>query len=116
LAGIDASSYSDAAIPVENTHGPVLLISSVDDDAWPSALFAEMAMRRLRAQGHPFADQHLMYEGSGHLIGTPYGPARPDASLGVETYLASGPTFDGTDRASADSWPRVLQFLAASLK
>jgi dienelactone hydrolase len=116
LAGIDASSYSDAAISVENTHGPVLLISSVDDDAWPSALFAEMAMRRLRAQGHPFADQHLMYEGSGHLIGTPYGPARPDASLGVETYLASGPTFDGTDRASADSWPRVLQFLAASLK
>ncbi len=73
-------------------------------------------MRRLREQGHPYPDQHIMYEGSGHFIGTPYGPARPDGSLGVQTILAYGPSLDGTDRASADSWPRVLRFLAAGLK
>jgi dienelactone hydrolase len=116
LAGIDPDSYSDAVIPVENTRGPILLISSLDDENWPSALLSEISMRRLKSQGHPFADQHLMYEGSGHFIGTPYGPARPDASLGVSTVLANGPTYTGTDRASEQSWPHVLDFLAASLR
>ena len=116
LAGIDLAGLGEAVIPVENTHGPVLLISAVDDDSWPSALFAEIAMRRLRERGHPFPDQHILYVDSGHFIGTPYGPVRPDDSAGVQTVLGYGATRDGTDRASTNSWPRVLQLLAASLK
>ncbi len=38
LAGMDLAGLGDAVIPVEKTQGPVLLISAVDDDSWPSAL------------------------------------------------------------------------------
>jgi hypothetical protein len=112
----DSTAEARAAIPVERIQGPVLLISGKDDQMWPSALMAERVMERLAAHGHPYRDAHLCYEDAGHAIGIPYMPAmpaRPHPVTGL-TY-AMGGTRAGTAFASADSWPRVLAFLAESL-
>jgi dienelactone hydrolase len=103
--------YARGVIPVEQTQGPVLLISAGQDASWASTLLAEISLRRLKEKGHAYADAHLIYEQAGHFIGTPYGPVIPDSSAGVERYLA-GTTWGGvTALAGADAWPKVLQLL-----
>ena len=53
-----------AEIPVERINGPVMLISGTDDQVWPATVLSEFAVRRLRAHSHPFAVEHLVYEGA----------------------------------------------------
>ena len=57
-----------AAIPVEKIGGPVLLVSGEEDQIWPAARLSEMVVGHLRANRHPFAYEHLRYEGAGHMI------------------------------------------------
>jgi dienelactone hydrolase len=99
-------------IPVENIHGPVLLLSGKDDQKWPSSMMAARLMERLRQHGHPYADRHLSYAGAGHWIPDEY---LPTAGSG---HRMIGGTPAGTARAQADSWPKILQFFiqAAQLK
>jgi hypothetical protein len=115
LASIeDAAACEAAAISVERIAGPVLLISGEDDQLWPSSPLADMVMMRLRAHGHPYADVHLRYPGAGHLIGVPGLPT----TINSRPHPILGKVFDygGTPReqayANADSWARVLAFLA----
>jgi dienelactone hydrolase len=115
LFAMRGSGVERATIPVERINGPVLLISGQDDQLWPSAEFSDMVMQRLRANGHSFADQHLTYADTGHLVGTGV-PNLPllDLTTTNPTNLrryAHGGTFEGAAKALEDSWPRVLQFL-----
>ncbi len=64
----DASAVARAAIPVEKIRGPVLLVSGVDDQLWPSAAMGEAIRLRLEAAGHPFEVRHLSYAGAGHAV------------------------------------------------
>lgn len=109
----DEADVARAMIPVEWISGPVLLISGRDDAMWPSTLFGEWVMARLRARRRPYPDRHLCYDGAGHTIGPPYAPTTlahgPRSAEGVS--YAYGGTAAGTARACADSWPRVLRFL-----
>src|SRR5262245_48767564 len=73
----DSVTVSAAEIPVERINGPVLLVSGTDDQVWPSSLLADIAVRRLRDRGHPFAVEHACYEGAGHAIGPSYAYAPP---------------------------------------
>ena len=91
-------------IPVENIHGPVLLLFGKDDRKWPSALMATRLMERLRQHGHPYADRHLSYAGAGHWIPYEY---LPTAGSG---HGMIGGTPEGTARAQADSWPKIIEF------
>lgn len=91
-------------IPVENIHGPVLLLSGKDDHKWPSFMMAARLMERLQKHGHPYADRHLSYAGAGHWIPYEY---LPTAGSG---HRMIGGTAAGTARAQADSWPKILQF------
>jgi dienelactone hydrolase len=91
-------------IPVENIHGPVLLLSGQDDQKWPSSLMAERLMDRLQKHGHLYADRHLSYAGVGHWIPFEY---LPTAGSG---HGMIGGTPQATARAQADSWPQILQF------
>jgi len=56
-----------ASIPVENNHGPVLLISGAKDEMWPSALMSERLMARLSEAKFPFPYEHLALE-TGHAV------------------------------------------------
>ncbi len=70
----DASAVEEAAIPVEHSQAAILLISGQDDQLWPSARMAAMAVERLARHGYPHPVQHLSYPNAGHWIGTPFFP------------------------------------------
>lgn len=55
----------EAAIPVEQIQGPILLISFTRDEVWPSTLMSEQVMQRLRDRGFRFPFEHTAYD-AGH--------------------------------------------------
>jgi dienelactone hydrolase len=116
----DTARVAAAEIPVERINGPVMLVSGTDDSVWPATVLSEFAVRRLRAHGHPFAVEHLVYEGAGHLIG----PPMPDLSISITHAVhpilgidfAFGGTTEKNTGASHDSWSRILSFLDDALR
>jgi len=58
----------EAIIKVEKIKGPVMLISSEDDNLWPSAALCDIAYERLKTTNHPYAFQHLKGKGLQHGI------------------------------------------------
>ena len=110
----DEAAVSEAAIPVERTHGPVLLLSGGDDRMWPSAPLAEIAMERLRKRGFGYPFEHLSYGGAGHLLVTPPNlPATIDRARHPFARLdfAFGGSPAAEAAARADAWPRVIAWL-----
>ncbi|TNV10089.1 hypothetical protein FIC94_20940 [Ochrobactrum teleogrylli] len=105
--------YTEAAIPVENINGPILLISGGDNVMWPSAFFADWVVERLKRAGFAHDVQHLSYENVGHTIGPPHAPATVLESYEKRSplpYLYGGlPEFIA--KARVDVWPQVLRFL-----
>jgi uncharacterized protein len=109
----DEEAVAAASIAVEKIGGPVLLISGTDDQLWPSTRLCEMAIERLKANHFPFRFryEHLRYEGAGHLILVP--GMGPDPSE-IKRFALGGST-QANEAASADSWPKVLNFLREAL-
>jgi dienelactone hydrolase len=68
-----------ATIPVEQSGAAILLLSGTDDDVWPSTLFSELVMARLRR--HPKPVRHLAFEGAGHRFVFPTLPGTVTTSL-----------------------------------
>ncbi len=105
--------FTEAAIPVEDINGPILLISGRDDVMWPSAFFADWVVERLKRAGFAHDVQHLSYENVGHTIGPPHAPATVLESYEKRSslpYLYGGvPEFIA--KARVDVWPQVLRFL-----
>lgn len=101
-----------AVIPVERAKGPILLVSGAADAMWPST-----AMSRLVEERAPDTTTHLVYEDAGHTcVGLPGVPSVVE----VRHPLTGGHySFGGTRLANAharaDSWPRILDFLGASV-
>lgn len=114
----DEEAVRQAAIPVEQINGPVLAISGKDDAMWPSSLYSEMVMERLTEHQHPWPDQHLAYEGTGHVIGQPWLPTTVTASSHpvTKTFFAYGGEPKASAHARADAWPKILAFLDTHLK
>ncbi len=113
----DKSVLEEAAIPVENTTGPILLISGQDDQMWPSALFSEMIIERVERFEYSYAYLHLSYDGAGHTIGIPYRPTTVTQFYHPITgeHIAGGGKAVANAFANADSWPKVLDFLNVNL-
>lgn len=111
----DTSAVEAAEIPVEHINGPVFLISGTDDQVWPSNVLAAIAVRRLSQRQHPFAVEHLCYEGAGHMIGPPHPYAPPRTTHTVHPVVGYDCELGGTPelnaQASADSWEKILNFL-----
>jgi dienelactone hydrolase len=109
----------NAAIPVERTHGPMLLISGDDDGVWPSEMMAEAVVARLKQSHFPYAVEHLKYAHAGHRAGRPeivptwHGRVRNPTS-GREENL--GGNAKGDAESSLDAIPKVLEFLRQSLQ
>lgn len=85
---------------------------------WPSSLYSEMVMERLAEHQHPYPDQHLAYEGTGHIIGQPWAPTTVTANSHPVTgmYFAYGGEPKASAHARADAWPKILAFLDTHLK
>lgn len=107
-----------AAIQVENTRGPVLMISGEDDHVWRSWEMADSVVARLKRAHFAYRFENLKYPHAGHAAGRPgIQPAwhsemrHPVSGRGMD--LGGSPKGDA--ESSLDSMPKVLAFLAESL-
>jgi len=99
------ADHPDAAIPIEDLQAPVLLICGEIDRLWPSCPMSHQLAARAEAAGGPPVTV-LAYERVGHaILEPPY--AHP--AVGPAPYW--GGTAEDANRAAADSWEHVLEFL-----
>ncbi|HLW44007.1 MAG TPA: acyl-CoA thioester hydrolase/BAAT C-terminal domain-containing protein [Candidatus Acidoferrales bacterium] len=106
-----------AQIPVEQTHGPILLISGGDDHVWPASRMAEMICARLRARNFVHSVEHLHYPKAGHELRYPFLPttARTTRPVGLKFAISFGGTAEADVEAQRDAWRRALAFFHNSL-
>lgn len=114
----NADAVRAATIRVENTHGPILLISGQDDGVWESSRMADEVVARLKSAHFTFKVEHLKYHHAGHMAGhAGIVPAWHEAIehpvSGREENL--GGTAEGDALSSLDATPKVLDFLRESL-
>jgi dienelactone hydrolase len=113
----DKDAVEKAAIKVENTNGPMLLISGEHDQVWPSSRLSQMAVERLVSHKHPFPYQHLSYNDAGHGLGLPYRPTMVNQLYEPPSMiLPFGGSPEENARACEDAWSHVLEFLEESFK
>lgn len=105
--GLTDEQLERATVHVEETDGPVLLLSGGDDEVWQARYLSDLAMERLEAAEFTHRFAHHTYDGVGHYIGRPYVPM---AGVGPADRAKA------TAHAAADSWPRVKAFLADGLR
>jgi pimeloyl-ACP methyl ester carboxylesterase len=103
-----ATEPDKVSIPVEQIHGPLLLLAGADDQIWPSAMMAERIMSRLRLHGHAYRDRFLTFSDVGHAIPYVYLPTHGNWR---DSPFAIGGTPEGMAQAQANAWPQILEFL-----
>jgi dienelactone hydrolase len=121
------SASSDADIPVERINGPILFVSGADDQVWPCATMADLAVARLRRHAFAFAVEHAKYEDAGHVVLIPtfrmgqVSSAWPTSSYHQPAWRSGMPmpqmggTPDGNRLARMDAWPKTIEFLRRHL-
>lgn len=107
-----------AAIAVEHTRGPILLISGNDDGVWRSTEMSEAVVRRLKEEHFAYSYQALEYPHAGHRAGRPeivptWHGSITNPTSGREEDLGGNPKGDA--ESSLDAIPKVLEFLRQSL-
>ncbi|WP_136717930.1 acyl-CoA thioester hydrolase/BAAT C-terminal domain-containing protein [Halorientalis salina] len=120
LARTPPERVTAATIPVEETDGPILLVTGDDDRVWPAGPLATRALARLDAREYPHSDTHLHLPAAGHDIKVPYHPtterARRSMRLpGRSLKLDMGGTPAGYARADARAWEATIDTLSAGL-
>ncbi len=105
-------SYSHAveraSIPVEKINGAILLLAGKDDKVWPSSAMADLVIARLKEDRFRHLAEQMSFDDAGHLINFPFLPTPSRVELGG--------TPEGLARADAESWKRVLEFIATNLR
>ena len=109
-----------AEIPVERIRAPLLMFSAKDDQAWPSDVFAERIVRRLKEHKFAFPVEHYSYENAGHGITRPHVPTGNVREVTIHPVSKRPNMFGGTPEgqalANADSWTKLLAFLEKHLR
>jgi hypothetical protein len=59
---LNTRAVQAAAIPVETTRGPILLVSFSRDQVWPSTRMSNQLMRRLDDARYPFPHEHRVFD------------------------------------------------------
>ena len=107
-----------ATIEVENTKGPILMISGESDHIWNSWEMADDVVSRLKGHHFAYSYENLKYPRAGHYAGraefipTWHSEVRNPTS-GREN--DPGGTPEGDARSTIDSMPKVLEFLRKNL-
>ena len=107
-----------AAIAVEQTHGPILVIAGQDDGVWDSPAMTDAVVFRLKQTHFTHGVERLNYPHAGHRAGRPeivptwHGAMRHPVS-GLPENLGGKP--EGDAESSIDAIEKVLAFLRASL-
>jgi len=113
----DRQAFAAAAIAVENIQCPILLISAGDDQMWPSEMYANQIMERLKANNSSIIAKHLNYPDAGHGINIPNLPVpepvyyHPISKL----WFSMGGSREADAKASKDSWAQLVAFFKESL-
>jgi dienelactone hydrolase len=108
----DTEAVRAAEISVERVTGPVLMVSGEADAMWPSVRLADIAVQRAAQHGVDSRITPLQYPDAGHLCGGVPGLPVPGEVRLSQGFMSLGGTPAGNAHARADSWPRVLAFLA----
>jgi dienelactone hydrolase len=100
-----------ATIPVEESNAAILLLSGTDDDVWPSTLFCELAIARLRRHRKPV--RHLAFPGAGHRFVFPTLPGSVTTSMHAQggVVLSMGGDAAANSRAGRLGHDAVLHAL-----
>jgi dienelactone hydrolase len=114
----NSHAIEQAAIPVENMRGPLLLVSAGDDHLWPAAEMSEAILARLKDKNFAHAAEHLHYPSAGHMLRYPFLPTTPRISSNKHLRGAKF-SFGGTPEADAaaqdDAWRQAVAFLQKHL-
>jgi len=113
-----AGAIFNAAIKVEDTRDPILLICGQDDEIWPSSRMADVLAAGLKRANFSYPVQVLKYPHAGHHAGRPeivptWQDALPHPVTGRS--MIFGGTPEGNAESSLDAIPKVLEFLQANL-
>lgn len=114
----EQKAFSAAAIQVENIRCPLLLISGGDDQMWPSKLFAEQIIQRLKKEHSKIQAEHLCYREAGHGINIPNLPIptpiyyHPVSKL----WFSMGGSREADAQASEDAWNKLVSFFHTHLE
>jgi hypothetical protein len=60
----DTAAVNTALIEVEAIHGPVLLISAIKDEMWPSTEMSDQIMATLKSKHFEYVYEHIAIEGN----------------------------------------------------
>ena len=116
----DKKAVDRATIAVERIAAPLLLFGSRDDQIWPSDVFVERVVQRLKAKHFAHPVEHYLYEDAGHTIMRPYVPTSDVRAVTIHPVTKRpnmpGGTPEGQARANEDAWRRLLTFLDKYLK
>jgi dienelactone hydrolase len=109
---------SRAAIDVERTQGPILLISGEADGVWSSSSMADSVIARLKKAHFSYSFANLKYPQAGHASGRPeivpaWEGRGQNPLTGREVDLGGTPK--GNAESTLDAIPKVLAFLKESL-
>jgi dienelactone hydrolase len=87
-------------IPVEKINGPLLLLSSERDEMWPSALFCNNIIERLKKHNFPYTYIHHSYKRCGHFLNTAYqsNPREESIDFNIDTRDAWNITLNFFDK------------------
>jgi dienelactone hydrolase len=109
----------NAAIKVEDTGGPILVICGDDDEVWPTAMMADAIVGRLKSAHFSHSVEVLKYPRAGHQAGRPeivpsWQGALPHPVTGRGVIFGGTPK--GNAESSLDAIPKVLEFLRTNLE
>jgi hypothetical protein len=92
------------------------MLSGEDDQMWPSALMARLAMKRLAAANHPYRFEHVSFAGAGHLITPGSDPGLTEAKHPTDIMLAFGGSKSANRAAQEQGWTKIMEFLRADIR
>lgn len=112
----DWDRVAAATMALEECRSNVLMLSGAQDDVWPSSLYCELAMARLRRR-RDGRQRHVMLPGAGHTFPPPVLPATVTNSRHplADDRIALGGSPRANAQAGALAQQEVLQALAGDL-
>src|SRR5215472_13471989 len=114
LARATPDQLARAAIPVERTNGPILIVCGAADDMWPSFELTDVVLQRTARARFPHPVRRLAFPDAGHQITLPYLPARTSGVHPLGGRFAFGGTRAGTAAARVAAWREILAFLTTT--